>query len=141
MENHTLTALPAELQALSDYLGRLPDVLAALVFGSAAAGRLRPDSDLDIAVLFPAQAVPDALAAVELRERLTQFASRDVDLVVLNQAPPILAFQAIKNGRIIACHDQHAYQCYVMRLISEYADFKRIRRPITSGECMLDRDI
>lgn len=68
MENHTLTALPAELQALSDYLGSLPDVLAALVFGSAAAGRLRPDSDLDIAVLFPAQAVPDALAAVELRE-------------------------------------------------------------------------
>lgn len=130
MANHTLTALPPEIQALSDYLGSLPDVLAALVFGSAAAGRLRPDSDIDIAVLFPAQAVPDALAAVELRERMTQFASRDIDLVVLNHAPTILAFQAIKTGRIIACRDQYAYQCYVVRLITEYADFKRIRRPI-----------
>jgi uncharacterized protein len=119
-----------DLQELIAYLEAHPAVLAAVVFGSAAAGRLRPDSDLDLALLFANDHVPDAFAALELRAALEQRASRDVDLIVLNQASPILAFQAAKKGRLIVCKDAGADQHYLVRLITEYADFKRIRRPI-----------
>jgi predicted nucleotidyltransferase len=117
-------------QELTAHLETQPGVLAAVVFGSAAVGRLRPESDLDLAVLFADDAVPNEVAALELRATLEQRTGRDVDLVVLNRASTILAFQAAKKGRLIVCKDPRAYQRYLVRLISEYADFKRIRRPI-----------
>jgi predicted nucleotidyltransferase len=128
-----------EVQAIIGYLETQPAVLAAVLFGSAAAGRLRPESDLDLALLFAEDRVPDAFAALELRAVLEQRVHRDVDLIVLNQASPILAFQAVKKGQLIACKDARAYQRYVVRLISEYADFKRIRRPIE--EAIIQRRI
>jgi predicted nucleotidyltransferase len=131
--------IQASFQELIAYLEAQPAVLAAVVFGSAAVGRLRPDSDLDLAVLFAEGRVPDAFAALELRAALEQRLCRDVDLIILNQASPILAFQVAKNGRLITCKDPHAYQLYAMRLISEYADFKRIRRPIE--EAIINRRI
>lgn len=118
------------LQAVMRYLETQPTVLAAVVFGSAAAGRLRPQSDLDLALLFAHDSVPDAFAALALRNTLAVHAKRDVDLVVLNDASPILAFQAITYGQVILCRDRRAYEAYLVRLITAYADFKRIRRPI-----------
>ena len=122
--------IQSDLQELTTYLEAQPAVLAAVLFGSAAAGRLRPESDLDLALLFVDDGVPDAFAALDLRAALEQRAGRDVDLIVLNRAPTILAFQATKKGKLITCRDPRAYQRYIVRLISEYADFKRIRRPI-----------
>src|SRR5690242_19400201 len=119
-----------DVQELIAYLEAQPAVLAAVVFGSAANGRLRPESDLDLALLFADDGVPDEMATLELRAALEQRAGRDVDLVVLNRASTILAFQVAKKGRLILCRDPRAYQRYIVRLISEYADFKRIRRPI-----------
>ena len=128
-----------DLWELVDYLEARPEVLAAVVFGSAAAGRLRPDSDIDLALLFTEGSVPDAFAVLELRGALEHRAGRDVDLIVLNGASPILAFQAVKKGQLLACKDASMYQHYVVRLISEYADFKRIRRPIE--EAVLQRRV
>jgi predicted nucleotidyltransferase len=132
-------AIQPDLQELIAYLEAQPVVLAAILFGSAAAGRLHPESDLDLALLFADDGVPDAFAALDLRAALEQRAGRDVDLIVLNRAPTILAFQAAKKGRLIVCRDPRAYQRYIVRLISEYADFKRIRRPIE--EAVLKRRI
>jgi predicted nucleotidyltransferase len=129
----------ADFQELLAYLEAQPEILAAVVFGSAAAGRLRPESDIDLALLFAENQVPEASAALELRGTLEQRAGRDVDLIVLNHASPILAFQAAKKGQLILCKDTRAYQRYLVRLISEYADFKRIRRPIE--EAIIERRI
>ena len=119
-----------EIQAVTRYLETQPAVLAAILFGSAAAGRMRPESDLDLALLFAHEHVPDVFMALDMRVILEQHAKRDVDLIVLNDASPIIAFQAVKYGQVISCCDQRAYQSYVVRLITEYADFKQIRRPI-----------
>jgi predicted nucleotidyltransferase len=122
-----------EIQAVTSYLETHHAVLAAIVFGSAVAGRLRPQSDLDLALLFAQENVPDTFAALGLRAALEQQTSRDVDLIVLNHAPTIIAFQAVKHGQLIFCRDARTYQGYVVRLISEYADFKRTRRPIEAA--------
>jgi uncharacterized protein len=139
MTTRMLDGTQADFQELTAYLETQPAVLAAVVFGSAAAGRLRPESDLDLALLFAHDDVPNDVAALDIRAALEQHTRRDIDLIVLNRAPTILAFQAAKKGRLIFCRDSHAYQRYVVHLISEYADFKIIRRPIE--EAVLKRRI
>jgi predicted nucleotidyltransferase len=139
MTTRMLEGTQPDLEELTAYLEAQPAVLAAVVFGSAAAGRLRPESDLDLALLFADDDVPDAFATLDLRAALEQRVGRDVDLIVLNHAPPILAFQVAKKGQLIVCRNPRAYQRYIVRLISECADFKRIRRPIE--EAVLKRRI
>lgn len=127
------------LEALIAFFSMQPSVAAAILFGSAATGRMRPDSDLDLAVLFDEGHVPDPFEVFDLRETVEKIAQRDVDLVVLNNASPILAFQAAKYGTLLVCNHQRAYHLFLARLISEYADFKRVRRPIE--EAVLQRRI
>ncbi len=114
----------------SDILGDAPGISAIILFGSAARGQLRSDSDVDIAVIFEYTSIPSDEERLLLRQRLEEALQRDVDLVVLNDAPTILAYQALKYGKVIARPNPRAYHEFVMRLVTEYADFKRIRKPI-----------
>lgn len=45
-------SIQANLRELIACLAAQPGIAAAILFGSAAAGRLRPESDLDLALLF-----------------------------------------------------------------------------------------
>lgn len=116
--------------ALCQTLEAMPGLAAIVLFGSAVRGRLRPDSDVDVATLFEHEAIPGVEERLALRQRLEEAVQRDVDLIVLNDAPTILAFQALRYGRLIACPRPRIYHEFVMRLVTEYADFKRIRKPI-----------
>jgi predicted nucleotidyltransferase len=70
-----------------------------VLFGSAVRGRLRPESDVDIAVRFvggrPGFEV-EARVAAELHEVLKP--PRELDLVVLNHAGPLLLVQVADDG-------------------------------------------
>lgn len=51
------------------------------LFGSSVTGGLRPDSDIDLLVLFDPDANPSLFDMVELREELKALFGREVDLV------------------------------------------------------------
>jgi len=51
-----------------------------------------------------------------------------VDLVILNQASPILRMQVLKNGVIIDRGDSTDYCEFFTDTIQQYEDLKRIRR-------------
>ena len=89
--------------------------------------------------MFPRDQVPAPLEVLELADALEPLAGRAVDVLVLNDASPIIAFQAVKHGQRVFCRDLAAYHAHVVRLITEYADFKIIRRPIE--EAVLKRRI
>ena len=59
----TMEAMPERLRAV---LAGHPGVRLAYVFGSAARGALRADSDVDVAVRFAARPTLDALAALAI---------------------------------------------------------------------------
>jgi predicted nucleotidyltransferase len=73
-----------------------------VLFGSAAKGRLRPDSDVDVAVRF-AQGRPgfetEARVAGELHQALKP--PRELDLVVLNGASPLLLAMVAGEGIVL----------------------------------------
>ncbi len=70
--------------AIVSVLERHPSVSMAILFGSLAAGRGRPDSDLDLAVSATAPLTVDA--RIELIDELAAALGRPIDLIDLNQA-------------------------------------------------------
>jgi predicted nucleotidyltransferase len=73
-----------------------PDVRLAVVFGSAARSTPTRRSDLDIGVL----GVPGARLAA-LAVRLSRTAGREVDLIALETAPPLLRVEIARDGILL----------------------------------------
>src|SRR5947208_8662796 len=71
-------------------IARQHGILLIVQFGSSVSGLFRPDSDIDLAVL--AERAPDSLADQgQLVADLQPFyPGREVDLVLLNRADPLL---------------------------------------------------
>jgi predicted nucleotidyltransferase len=100
---------------------------AAWLFGSQVRGA-RPDSDIDLAVLFRDR--PDAQDLLDARAELEQLAGRPVDVVDLDVASPIIAHQAIKTGRLVADRVPRRRVAFLMRLPDRYEDLTLVRRTI-----------
>ena len=107
------------------FLATQPDVIAAYLFGSLAQGRARPQSDIDVAILL----VPmDSEAAFDRRLRLMEylrpFADREVEVVILNIAPPLLQQQALRHGRLLYERNKSARADFEVQAGKVYADLK-----------------
>jgi predicted nucleotidyltransferase len=92
----------------------VPGVVSAYVFGSVAEGRFHRDSDLDLGVLFDRALYPDDRARfdaqLELRRHLTPgTVGRLTDLVVLNDADPLLARRISRGMRVYCADEAHDY--------------------------------
>ncbi len=86
-----------------------PAIVAAWLFGSTARGTERPGSDVDIAVLTSRRA--DHTIAdlwLELRADLAGLVGREVDLVVMDDAPADLAHRVMRDGVILVDRDRSA---------------------------------
>jgi predicted nucleotidyltransferase len=102
----------------------------ALLFGSALTEYFNKESDIDVAVYLG--------KPLDFRERLEfqndlgrHFAyKREIDLVVLDDADPIIAMQVLANGRLIIDEDHLAFLKFKSVMISHYLDFKMDRRII-----------
>ena len=110
-----------------------PGVVYAVVFGSAARETLRPDSDVDVAIELLAGAPRDVLALGTLAARLESAVRRRIDLVLLDEAPPPLAYRVFREGRILVEHDHAALVRRKARAILEYLDFKPIEDLCADG--------
>ena len=123
-------------RTLTDFFEEEQSVRLAFLMGSFAKGTARPDSDVDVAALF--DRAPDFMEALDLRERLSALLEREADLVVLNDAGPIIGMQALKTG-IRLFSQKNAYEEFFVRTLNEYDDLKRLRAPIE--EAVLRRRI
>ncbi len=104
-------------------LGDEPTVWFGFLFGSRGRGSARPGSDWDVAVY-----LDDSLAArqrLDIRRGLSaQLTGPDgprVDLVVLNDAPPLLAHRALK-GRELVNRNRNVYVRFFSRVMGEVED-------------------
>lgn len=82
-----------------DEVARRHGILLLLQFGSSVSGALRPDSDLDLAVLL--ERAPDSFREHgELVGDLQQcFPEREVDVTLINRSPRILGRTRIHVSR------------------------------------------
>lgn len=75
------------------------NIIAAYIFGSAATGKMRPSSDIDIAVMSTGRI--DGFAKAELETELSVLLHRDVDIVVFHQVDALLQHQILKYGHLV----------------------------------------
>lgn len=91
------------------FLRQQPDIVAVYLFGSQAGGRVHLGSDVDIAILLDEEAMPPSTdwtspllnRRLELIAAVEDFASCDVDVITLNNAPPLLCFEVLSKGRLL----------------------------------------
>jgi hypothetical protein len=95
-------------------------VIAAWVFGSAQGGEVRLGGDVDIGLLM--ESPPSLDEQLELLLKLQKALQvDDIDLVVLNEANPILRFEAI-SGRPLFCRDAGRRAEFASLTAREYED-------------------
>lgn len=115
---------PAALSAAIRDLAS-PDVLAAFLFGSHAAGRPHRESDVDVAVLVSRHLDGAARFAIRVRlaaELPSRLGVRDVDVVVLNDAPPHFARRIVLDGLQVFCRDPEAAHAFLRDVQLRAAD-------------------
>jgi predicted nucleotidyltransferase len=113
-------------EALRETVARFPAVLVAYYFGSGAVGRSGPLSDLDIAILLASSATGQTSGEIE--DALCRALRTDrIDLIVLNRAPPPLAYRVVRDGRRIFCRNPAACEAFESHTVMRYLDFKPVR--------------
>jgi len=115
-------------------------VVAAMLFGSQATGKAGPLSDIDVAVW--ADSTLERSERFDLRLALMAEAVRvlntdEVDLVVLNDAPPLLQHRALRDSVRLIDRDPPKRIRLETRAILDYLDTKPLRELF--GVAALDR--
>lgn len=112
-------------------------LVAAWLFGSAAAGRLHAESDVDVGVLLDPQVHRSARDRFEARIALSgalaeALGDRIVDVVILNDVSPLFARRIVREGRLLLCRDaaaEHAFRRDVQLRAADLDPFvARVRR-------------
>lgn len=83
-------------------------IVSVYLFGSAAQHRLHRESDVDVAVLLDRSRYPSQIERSELRIALSSdlvaaTGRNEVDLVVLNDLPPLFARAIVLDGTRLSC--------------------------------------
>lgn len=111
------------VELLRDRLGNLP-LRTVYLFGSTAEGREGPLSDVDLAVV-PQSEVRDherlSLCGKVAGRASAVFGTEHADVVLLDEAPPGIAFHAIK-GVLVVDRDPTARVLLEARIQSFYHD-------------------
>ncbi|MEM1581589.1 MAG: nucleotidyltransferase domain-containing protein [Candidatus Bathyarchaeia archaeon] len=114
------------------------DVLVSYIFGSHVRGYATRESDFDIAVLL--SETPRSLLEcyLYLINKLTEILGDNVDLVILNTAPPMLKYHVVRYGRVIYSRSERARVTFEARAVSEYLDFSIDMKRY--DECLMKRE-
>ena len=116
---------------LQDYFEEREDIAFAILFGSAARGRVRKEGDIDVAIYFhPEKDVEwenfgkryegENKIALDLETLL----KKEIDLVVLNRARSVLADEIIRKGEPIFIKDRGMFMDFLC-IVSDEAEYVR----------------
>ena len=108
-------------------------VLYALVFGSTARGTTHAGSDLDVAIELAASERLGPGELGDLISSLERASGRPVDLVLLGEAPPAVAYRVFRDGQLLVVKDRRAFVERKARAILEYLDFKPVEELAARG--------
>lgn len=127
-------AMSSDLETrVANALQAEPGAVAAYLFGSQPEARTHRESDVDIGVLLDWTTYADRRSRFDARVRLSSELGRalgrnDVDLVILNDAPPHLARAIVTRGRRVFCGDAEADRAFVRTTLSRAADIEPFLR-------------
>ena len=116
-------------EILNEYFKNHPEVEVAYVFGSIVQGRTNPLSDIDIALLIDRERIkeeiyPYGYKAHILADLVQLLKTNNVDLVILDEANPLLRHRILYYGKIIYNRKERKRIKFQIDTINKYNDFK-----------------
>jgi predicted nucleotidyltransferase len=118
------------LEQLEQRAEAWPELKLAVLFGSTARGKARPKSDVDLGILL------DPYSA-ELRFRveadLGRAAGRPVDVILLDDAPPLLRFEIAREGILLFQREDHLWTDFKAKAMVDWWDWAPTHRMIAAG--------
>ena len=117
-----------------------PRLRLTFVFGSAARGVVRPGSDVDIAVI-PVDSNLELREELDLAARCAAACGREVDLLRLDRASPVVRWEVARNHLVLLAEPQHELPRFLARAALDHADLaplladceRRFRRRLLAG--------
>ena len=123
-----MSTVTRELSLVEGVRFEIPGVVGIYLFGSAAAGEMRADSDIDLAVLLDTP-VP-AAQLWSLAQKLAVSVGHDVDLIDLQSASTVMRAQVISKGKRLYCANELLCSNFEDRVYADYARLNEERRYI-----------
>jgi len=114
----------------SDVLATFPGVLAWYLLGSAAHGTMRPDSDVDLAVLPLAETHLDRAELIRWGGSLALKLGREVDIGIVDATNLVYAKEALMTGRRLLCADEGQADARAAQLLALYLTFQEDRKEV-----------
>jgi predicted nucleotidyltransferase len=118
-----MTAPPTAEHLRSLVAGAPAEVVAVCLFGSLARGTASAKSDVDLGLLLrrsPASTLEGRL--LDYEADLERTIGRPVQVVVLNDAPPDLAYRVLRDGLVLLERDRGARLRFEVRTRNLYFD-------------------
>lgn len=112
---------------LSGALAARPEIQEAYLFGSRATGRAQAHSDIDVAIHVDTSALVEqsgyGYAADITAYLMSALGENDVDVAILNLAPPLLYHRVLRDGRRVFARDLRAATTREGYALSRYCDY------------------
>jgi len=113
-----------ELDALLEQVRRDGDVLAVILFGSAARGELCESSDIDVCLVLCQR----RWEVEELARKRFEYLHFDLDIKLFQQLPLYVRSRVLKEGIVLLVKDEDRLYEIAIRTAKEFEDFKHIYR-------------
>jgi predicted nucleotidyltransferase len=127
----------ADIRAVEEklryYCSSKPEVSLVYLFGSAANRKSGTPNDIDVAILTDPQKMGGSKKSpygytAHLISALTNFLSYPADVVLLNDAPPVMLKHVISTGRMIFCRNEKERINFEVKSLMKYADTAHLRQ-------------
>lgn len=116
---------PQVISQIKDYLLTEQDIIAAYLFGSVVKNQNNQFSDIDLAILLDPKKKHYSFLDLRLglSLELGSLLKREVDVIILNEAPCLLKYEIFRSGRCILERSPQVSRAFIAQSLSEYYDY------------------
>lgn len=99
------------------------NIIFAYIFGSYVQGEMRTNSDVDIAIYLSEKI--DTETYLKIKAELSEILKKEIDLIILNDATPLLKYQIYKNNILLFTCSKTMESNHKVKTLFEYNDMKK----------------
>jgi predicted nucleotidyltransferase len=119
------------IENIKNYLYLREEIITAYLFGSYASNRGGPMSDIDIAVLLSSNVNSKDYSFLKLKiitDLIELLSFNNIDVVILNIAPPLLLHEVIKKGILLFSRNEKERLEFIVKSTMRYLDTIHLRK-------------